>query len=111
MAADSVDIALGPAAALVVARLGTDAARAALAAALRTELVDAGKPRMTRVYEGVTCLHLVLSTGHTAVYNELTADELATIAEQRGHDRRSRGFYVYDLVSAGLGIIPPARAT
>lgn len=108
MAAESVEVALGPAAALVVARLGTDAMKARLATALRTELVDASRPRVTRVYEGVVCLHLVLSTGHTAIYNELSSQELADIAGQPGHERRERGFYVYDLVPARLGIIRSA---
>jgi hypothetical protein len=98
------EVTLGPAALLAIVTLGTSKAKEALADALRSELESSPNPRTHGTYDGVSCIHQALLTGHTAVFNAMTKAELEALGREGNRRVRSRGFYVYDLLSPGSGI-------
>jgi hypothetical protein len=105
MADNTYEIVLGPAALLVIVHMRTDKIKEELADALRVELEHSENPRTEATYGNVRCSQQVLSTGYTAVFNPMQTKELRDLSRQEGRKTLSKGYYVFDLLSADKAII------
>src|SRR4051812_43348222 len=100
------EIALGPAAQLFIVTLGSADERRGIAEALRTELENSPNHRTIGTYDGIRCVHQVLETGHTAVFNSMSHDELDRFGREQHRAAARTGYYVYDILDPGSAIQP-----
>jgi hypothetical protein len=99
------EIALGPAAVQVISKMRMEM-RKRLAEALRTELDLPDAIVTDKRFGDVECRGIVLSTGHLALYNPLTAQELTRMSPDRGRRRRGvHGFYIFDILYPGQALL------